>query len=156
MRHCLALIGEYAHGHPDGPIWGHGWDESGWPERTAPSTDAIDDALGDRPAYLARVDVHSAAASTALRRLTEGLAGAAGFDAQRPLTGDAHHLVRASARDRLTPLQLQQARIAALDFAAASGIVAVHECAGPDIGGLDDWRALRGSRSRRRGRRLLG
>ena len=99
--------------------------------------------LGDRPAYLARVDVHSAAASTALRRLAPGLTEAAGFDAQRPLTGDAHHLVRAAARDRLTPEQRRQARIAALDFAAASGIVAVHECAGPDIGGLDDWRELR-------------
>ena len=30
--HCLSLIGEYAHTHPDGPIWGHGWDESGWPD----------------------------------------------------------------------------------------------------------------------------
>ena len=58
--------------------------------------------LGDRPAYLARVDVHSALASTGLRRLVDGLAAAAGFDAQRPLVGDAHHLVRAVARDLLT------------------------------------------------------
>ena len=143
LRHCLALLGEYAHAHPDGPIWGHGWDESGWPERTAPSTDDIDGVLGDRPAYLARVDVHSAAASTALRRLAPALTAAAGFDAQRPLTGDAHHLVRAAARDRLTPGQRHRARVAALDFAAACGIVAVHECAGPDIGGLEDWRELR-------------
>ena len=34
-------------------------------------------------------------------------------------------------------------RVAALDAAAASGIVAAHECAGPEIGGLDDWRQLR-------------
>ena len=143
LRHCLALLGEYAHAHPDGPIWAHGWDESGWPEHTAPSTDDLDGVLGGRPAYLARVDVHSAAASTALRRLAPALTEAAGFDAQRPLTSDAHHLVRAAARDRLTPEQRQRARIAALDFAAASGIVAVHECAGPDIGGLADWRDLR-------------
>ena len=32
LRHCLALIADYARAHPDGPIWGHGWDESGWPE----------------------------------------------------------------------------------------------------------------------------
>ena len=69
LRHCLDLVGDYARAHPDGPIWAHGWDESGWPERTAPSTDDLDGVLGDRPAYLARVDVHSAAASTALRRL---------------------------------------------------------------------------------------
>ena len=142
-RHCLQLIAEYAQTHPDGPIWGHGWDESGWPDATPPSTDDLDGVVGDRPAYLARVDVHSAAASTALRRLAPGLPAAPGFDPQRPLTADAHHLVRAAARDRLTPDQRARARVAALDLAAASGIVAVHECAGPDIGGLDDWQELR-------------
>ncbi len=143
LRHCLELIGDHARTNPDGPIWAHGWDESGWPERVAPSTDDLDGVLGDRPAYLSRVDVHSAAASTALRRLAPGLADAAGFDPQRPLTGDAHHLVRAAARDTLTPEQRRRARLAALDAAAAYGIVAVHECAGPDIGGLDDWHELR-------------
>ena len=143
LRHCLALVGDYARQHPDGPIWAHGWDESGWPERTAPSTDDLDAVVGDRPAYLARVDVHSAAASTALRRLA--LTEANGFDPQRPLTSDAHHLVRAAARNRLTPGQRQQARLAALDAAAALGIVAVHECAGPDIGGIDDWTEVRDS-----------
>ncbi len=146
VTHCLALIAEYAQTHPGGPIWGYGWDESGWPEPTSPSTDDLDRVVGDRPAYLARVDVHSAAASTALRRLAPGLAAAQGFDPQRPLTADAHHLVRAAARGRLTPEQRARARLAALDLAAANGIVAVHECAGPDIGGLDDWLELRGTR----------
>jgi predicted amidohydrolase YtcJ len=144
LRHCLELVGDYARTHPDGPIWAHGWDESGWPERTAPSTDDLDRVAGDRPAYLARVDVHSAAASTALRRFAPGLVDAAGFAAQQPLTSDAHHLMRAAARDRLTPQQRRRARLAALDAAAALGIVAVHECAGPDIGGLDDWDEVRG------------
>ena len=143
LQHCLQLIGDYARAHPDGPIWGHGWDESGWPDHTAPSTDGLDRVVGDRPAYLARVDVHSAAASTALRRFAPGLANAAGFDPQLPLTSDAHHLVRAAARDRLTAEQRREARLAALDAAAALGIVAVHECAGPDIGGLDDWQEVR-------------
>lgn len=144
LQHCLALLTEYAAARADGLIWAHGWDESRWPQRIPPSTEDVDDALGDRPAYLARVDVHSAAASTALRRLAPGLADAAGFAAQRPLTGDAHHLVRAAARDRLSAGLLRQARLAALDAAAANGIVAVHECAGPHVGGLDDWLDLRG------------
>lgn len=143
LRHCLELIGDYARAHPEGPVWAHGWDESGWPERTAPTTDDLDGVLRDRPAYLARVDVHSAAVSTALRRLAPGLAETAGFDPQRPLTSDAHHLVRAAARDTLTSQQRHQARLAALDAAAAFGIVAVHECAGPDIGGMDDWHEVR-------------
>ena len=43
----------------------------------------------------------------------------------------------------LTDGQLAEARAAALDAAAGSGIVAVYECAGLDIGGLDDWQQLR-------------
>ena len=144
LRHCLQLLGDYARAHPGGPIWGHGWDESGWPERRAPSTADVDAAVGDRPAYLARVDVHSAAASTALRRLAPGLADAHGFALQQPLTSDAHHLVRGTARDGLTPEQRTRARLSALDAAAALGIVAVHECGGPDIGGLTDWDEIRG------------
>lgn len=139
----LQLIGDYAAAHPGRPVWGHGWDESGWPENAPPSTDDLDALLGDRPAYLARVDVHSALASSGLRRLVPGLQGAAGFADQAPLAADAHHRARAVARDLLTEDQLGDARTAALQAVAAAGIVAVHECAGPQIGGLDDWLALR-------------
>jgi len=139
---CIQMVADYAVAHPDQPVWGHGWDESAWPENTPPSTGDLDAVLGDRPAYLARVDVHSALASTGLRRLVPELT-VAGFSAEQPLAGDAHHLVRAVARDLLTAEQLAEARAAALDAVAAAGIVAVHECAGPEIGGLDDWRQLR-------------
>lgn len=140
---ALRLLSDYARRNPTGPIWAHGWDESRWPEPTAPTTTDLDQLLGDRPAYLARVDVHSAAASTALRRSTVGLAAAAGYQDQLPMTAEAHHLVRAAARALLTPAQRAAARMAALDLAARSGIAAVHECAGPDIGGIDDWRELK-------------
>lgn len=142
-RHCLQLIADYAAAHPGEPIWGHGWDESSWPENAAPSTADLDAMIGDRPAYLARVDVHSALASTGLRRRVDALASATGFDEQRPLVAEAHHGVRAAARNLLTDAQRSAARLAALAAAAANGIVAVHECAGPQIGGLDDWQQLR-------------
>ena len=32
-----------------------------------------------------------------------------------------------------------------IDAAAAAGIVAVHECAGPQIGGAEDWQEVRGT-----------
>jgi len=140
--HALRLVAEYARRHPDGPVWGHGWDESRWPEPVPPTTADLDDLLGNRPAYLARVDVHSAAASSALRRIVPGLADAAGHHDQQPLTAQAHHLVRAAARASLTADQRHEARLAALDAAAGCGVAAVHECAGPDIGGVDDWREL--------------
>ncbi|MCV7103918.1 amidohydrolase family protein, partial [Mycobacterium palustre] len=73
---CIRMVADYAAAHPGRPIWGHGWDESSWPEGAPPSTADLDAALGDRPAYLTRVDVHSALASTALRRLVPGLPAA--------------------------------------------------------------------------------
>jgi predicted amidohydrolase YtcJ len=140
---CLKMLADYAAAHPGQPVWGHGWDESAWPENASPSTADLDAVLGDRPAYLARVDVHSALAASGLRRLVPDLPAAAGFTAQQALAGDAHHLARAAARDLLTDSQLAEARAAALQAIAAAGIVAVHECAGPEIGGLDDWLQLR-------------
>lgn len=143
-RHCLDLIGDFAARHPGRPIWGHGWDDTGWPGEPAPTTADVDALVGAVPAYLARIDVHSAVASTGLRELVTGLAAVNGFDPQRPLSAEAHHLVRAEARRLLTWQQRDEARRAALDAAAAAGIVAVHECAGPDIGGSEDWQELRG------------
>jgi predicted amidohydrolase YtcJ len=143
LEHCLQLIADYARTHPDGPVWAHGWDESDWPRAVAPTTDDIDAAVGNRCAYLTRVDVHSAAASTALRQLISDLANRAGYHPQNPLSSDAHHDVRAFARDLLTRVQRAAARRAALDTAASLGVVAVHECAGPTIGGLTDWTELR-------------
>lgn len=142
----IQMVADYATAHPDQLVWGHGWDESVWPENGPPNTADLDAVLGDQPAYLARVDVHSALASTGLRRLVPDLAAAAGFSTQQPLVGDAHHLVRAAAYNLLTNTQLTDARVAALDAFAAAGIVAVHECAGPEIGGPDDWQQVRALR----------
>lgn len=141
-RHCLQLIADYAAAHPGVPVWGDGWDDTDWPAGP-PSTTDLDEILGARSAYLTRVDAHSALASTALRRQVPELAQAAGFSSEQPLSDAAHDLVRAAARALLSGEQLAAARTAALDAAAAAGIVAVHECAGPDIGGLDDWLELR-------------
>ena len=143
LAHLLRLLAEYSAKNPDGPVWGHGWDEAQWANPTPTTTAELDQVLGGRLAYLARVDVHSAAASTAMRALVPGLAAADGYAADLPLTAQAHHLVRAVARELLTPAQRDLARAEALELAARSGIVAVHECAGPDIGGIDDWQAVR-------------
>lgn len=137
-QHCLQLIGEYAAGHAAPLIWGDGWDESSWPDPTPPTTAELDAVLGQRPAYLTRIDVHSALASTALRRQVPGLG-----DDRGPLVEADHHRVRAAARGLLSTAQRAAARLTALDAAAAAGIVAVHECAGPEIGGREDWQELR-------------
>lgn len=155
QRHCLQLIADYATAHPGLPVWGDGWDDAGWPDGPPATTD-LDAILGERPVYLTRVDAHSALASTALRRLVPGLSAAAGFATERPLSGTAHHLVRAAARAMLTRDQLAAARRAALDAVAAAGIVAVHECAGPDISGRDDWLELRAQNHGAHGVEVIG
>ncbi|MDV6292141.1 amidohydrolase [Rhodococcus aetherivorans] len=138
---ALHRLRDHAARHADAVVWGHGWDETRWPDPTAPTTDDLDAAAPGRAVYLTRVDAHSAAASTALRAATD-LVGLDGYHPQRPLTAAAHHTVRAAARALLTPAQRARARAAALDDYAAHGIVAVHECGGPDIAGRDDFAEL--------------
>ncbi|HLS78445.1 MAG TPA: amidohydrolase family protein [Nocardia sp.] len=141
LAECLRLVGEYAAAHPEATVLGSGWDETRWPERRAPSAAELDAAAGaGRRVYLARVDAHSAAVSTAL--LAEVPAGTSGHTPGEPLRARAHHLVRAAALAGLDRAQRDRARRAALDAAAAHGVVAVHECAGPDIAGRDDLREL--------------
>lgn len=138
---CLELLRRYAGEHDDAVIWGQGWDDSTWPD-AAPSTADLDAAAPGRAVYLGRVDAHSALGSTALRAATPGLSGSVGFTPDGALAADAHHLIRDQARSLLTGAQRAKARLAALDHCAAQGIVAVHECGGPDIGGLTDFREL--------------
>ena len=138
----LDLLAAHVATHPDAVIWGHGWDQSQWRDDRLPSTADIDAVLGRRPAYLVRVDMHSALASTALRQQVPGLHTASGYDATGPLSADAHHAARAAARAQLTAAQRAHARTAALDAFAAAGVVAVHECGGPVIGGRQDWTEL--------------
>ena len=73
----LRRVGEYAAGRDDAVIWGHGWDETRWPDPTPPTTDELDAAAPGRLVYLGRIDAHSAAASTALR-VADDAAGFAG------------------------------------------------------------------------------
>ncbi|OZD10275.1 amidohydrolase [Rhodococcus sp. 06-235-1A] len=139
---CMRLLGEHAASSAEALVWGHGWDESQWPEHRPPSTADLDAAAPGRPVYLTRVDSHSAAVSTPLRAAASGIDAATGFAPQAPLTAAAHHLARLTARSMITVDVRKRARSAALDRAAAQGIAAVHECAGPVVSGVDDFREL--------------
>ena len=134
-----------AAGGSGGVVLGHGWDETGWPERRAPSLAELDAACAGAAVYLSRTDVHSALASSPLRALaarTHDLAALPGHHPEQPLTRDAHHAVRAAALAHQTPAQRDLAQRAALRRAAELGIAAVHECAGPGISSAEDLTAL--------------
>lgn len=119
-------------------LWGQGWDETAWPEHRPPTRAELDRAAGGAPVYLSRVDGHSAAVSSALLERVPEAIGALGWAADAPLTREAHHHARSAARESITPGQRRDAQQTFLADAAARGVGVVHECAGPDISGIDD------------------
>ncbi|MET9347396.1 amidohydrolase [Streptomyces termitum] len=137
------LIRAHAAARPaDRILIGHGWDAARWPERRAPRRDELDELTGGRPLYLTRIDVHSAVVTTALLDLVPGVRGLDGFRDGEPLTGDAHHAVRAAAFAAVSPLQRTEAQRAARAHAASLGIGTLHECGGPQISSEDDFTGL--------------
>lgn len=140
LADCLRAVREYAGTHPDGVVWGHGWEDTRWPEGRPPTRAEVDEAVGGRPAYLSRIDVHSA-------QLSSALAGSvaqrpAGWSDTDPVSRLAHGAVRAAAREMLTATQRRAAHLAFLRECAAHGIIEVHECAADGPTGLADLRAL--------------
>jgi len=139
LREAVAAVREHA-GRTTGILLGTGWDETGWPEGRGLTRRDLDAVVGDRPAYLARVDVHSATVSTALLdRVPTDLPG---FSADGRLRLDAHHAARSAAYGSVGPDQRRAAQRATLAAAAALGIGSVHEMAGPEVSSAEDLAAL--------------
>ncbi|MFE2281029.1 amidohydrolase [Streptomyces sp. NPDC059454] len=150
---ALARVREFAAARPDDRVLlGHGWDAARWPGGRPPTRAELDEATGGRPLYLSRIDVHSAVATTALLDLVP----AAVTREDRPLTGDAHHAVRAAALAAVTPGQRTGAQRAALAHAASLGIGTVHECGGPEISSEDDFTGLLRLATEESGPRVVG
>ena len=125
-----------------GVLLGTGWDDTTWPERRPPTAAELDRASYGGVVYLARTDVHSAVASSALLAAAPEARTAAGFVGDGLVRQEAHHVVRRAAYAAVSPAQRRAAQTATLDRAASLGIGCVHECGGPDIGGEDDFTAL--------------
>jgi predicted amidohydrolase YtcJ len=140
----LRLVRKFAAGDPDAAVvWGYGWDETRWPQRRPPSRGELDEALGGRRAYLSRIDGHSAVVTSSLADTAKTTAGpAVGFSPDGPLTRQAHHDVRRAALAAMPAAQRRAMQRAFLTHAASLGVGYLHECAGPDVSGLDDLRDL--------------
>jgi predicted amidohydrolase YtcJ len=123
----------------DGLILGYGWDETHWPESRPFSGAEVDRAVGHRPAYLARVDVHSAVVSSALAAKAPELTGLAGWCGHGRVERVAHHRARDIANASTTPGQRRDAIEHALRSAAANGIGAVHELGAPHLSRPEDF-----------------
>jgi predicted amidohydrolase YtcJ len=142
LQNATAAVRAHAAGTPDGILLGTGWDETGWPEGRGLTRHDLDAVVGDRPAYLARVDVHSATVSTALLDRIPGITDLPGYDADGQLRLDAHHAARQAAYGAVGPEQRRTAQRATRSAAAALGIGSLHEMAGPEVSGAEDLAAL--------------
>ncbi len=135
---AVRAVAAHAAAVPTGIVLGTGWDETGWPEGRGITRADVDAVVGNRPAYLARVDVHSATVSTALLDLVPGIADLPGFSPDGQLRLDAHHAARRAAYGAVTPEQRRTAQRATLGAAAGLGIGSLHEMAGPEVSSADD------------------
>ena len=65
LEEALARVAAAAKKAPAGEwLLGRGWDQNDWPGKRFPTAADLDRVLGDRPAYLVRIDGHAAWASS--------------------------------------------------------------------------------------------
>jgi predicted amidohydrolase YtcJ len=139
---AVASVADHVRRTPTGIVLGTGWDETGWPEGRGLTRADLDTVVGTRPAYLARVDVHSATVSTALLDLVPGISDLPGYSGEGQLRLEAHHAARQAAYGAIGPGQRRTAQRATLDAAATLGIGSIHEMAGPEVSSAEDLAAL--------------
>ena len=139
---ALEALSRYAAERPGGVLQAFGWDETRWPEGRPMTRGEVDRAVGERAAYLSRVDSHSAVVSSELLRADPTIASREGWSADGRVERDAHHAVRAAIHRLQSPGDREHALRRALAAAAARGITSVHELNAPHIAPFSDFAAL--------------
>jgi len=138
----LQRVAAHAATSSDPIVLGYGWDDAAWTSAQSFGREQLDRAAGGRPAYLARVDVHSALVSSALIERAPHLTGLPGWSTTGRVERDAHHAARSVANDLVTPAMRTDAIRYALREAAAHGIGLVHELGAPHLSPLDDFHRI--------------
>ncbi|GAB2467170.1 amidohydrolase [Jatrophihabitans fulvus] len=143
LREALDAVERAARASRGRPVLGGGWNESTWPEGRPPTAAELDRAAYGGLVYLARVDIHSAVASSSLLAAVPGVAGLDGNRGDGWVgEPDAHDAVRRAALGAVMPAQRREAQRAALRHAASVGIASLHEMAGPVISNEADLAEL--------------
>jgi predicted amidohydrolase YtcJ len=139
---ALQRLELFARSCPSRLVLGFGWDETRWPEQRGPTGAEVDRAVGSRPAYLARVDVHSAIVSSALAAAAPAMRERDGWDGTGRVEREAHHVARDAANGLVPESDRRDAVQDALLLAASMGIGAVHELGAPHLSRQDDFAAI--------------
>jgi predicted amidohydrolase YtcJ len=148
VEDCLAAVRAVSDVLPGRVIIGTGWDDVHWPEGRPPHADELSRAGGGRPVLLERADGHSAVVDV---RSLDAAPFARSDGVERDPSGrptgmlrrEAHHVARRWFYAEVPQAQLAEARAMAAHQAATLGIGSVHEMAGPDLMGSDDFDAWR-------------
>lgn len=142
LEAALDALADYARTTTSPVLLGFGWDETQWPEERWPTRAEVDRAVGDRPAFLARIDVHSALVSSAFVGAMPQVTSADGYDPTGPVSREAHHVAR-EGLFRMIPASVRADAIgSALNDAARNGIGMVHELGAPHISPADDFTTI--------------
>ncbi|HET9320962.1 MAG TPA: amidohydrolase [Bryobacteraceae bacterium] len=139
----LAAVRKFAAAHPDKPwVTGSGWDLPVFPDAN-PRKQQLDEAVGDRPAYIESADGHSGWANSkalSLAGITRDTPDPVGGRIERdPVTKEPTGTLRESARELVTskiPAPTAEQNTAglkrAVEFANSLGIVSVQEADASD------------------------
>jgi hypothetical protein len=130
---------------------GRGWDQNLWPDKKFPTRDVLDQAVGDRPAALRRIDGHALWVSSKaleLARIDRSTPDPKGGRILRDASGNATGVLIDAATDlveAVIPAPTPAARVrritAAARAAIAVGLTCVHEM-GIDDATVDVYRNL--------------
>ena len=139
VQDALGVLEKHARSSTFPVVLGLNWDETLWPEGRCFTREEVDRAIGDRPAYLARVDAHSAVISSAFLDRFPELVGMDGYDASGRVARQANIAAR-EAVFRLIPGSAQEDAVRrALTDAARMGIGMVHEMGAPGDSPAEDF-----------------
>jgi predicted amidohydrolase YtcJ len=152
LEEALARAGAAAAKLPAGEwLLGRGWDQNDWPGKQFPTAGDLDRVLGDRPAYLVRIDGHAAwASSAALRRagITTTTADPEGGRILRGADGAPTGVLVDKAMALVSsvvpepPREVRKRRLAAgLRACARAGLTSVHD-AGVPLSTVDLYKEL--------------
>jgi predicted amidohydrolase YtcJ len=137
-------------------VLGLNWDETRWPERRPPTRPELDRASDGKPAYLARVDAHSAVVSSRFLEAVPALSGLDGFRADGFVAREANIEAREAVFAMVPDTAAHEAIERALEQAARQGIGMVHEMGAPGDSPAEDFGRIRSVTASRRLPEVIG